>query len=70
MLAHRPDPDHASAQIGLIGVPWMITSQEPSAVPNGGFTFTVESRCVIAAAARTRRVAACLQLRGIKDARN
>src|SRR6185503_20845936 len=36
MLAHRPDPDDASAQIDLIGVPWMIVSQEPSAVPNGG----------------------------------
>jgi hypothetical protein len=22
MLAHRPDPDDASAQIDLIGVPW------------------------------------------------
>jgi hypothetical protein len=37
VLAHRPDPDDASAQINLIGVPWMIISQEPSAVPNGGF---------------------------------
>lgn len=36
MLAHRPDPDDAGAQIDLIGVPWMIVSQEPSAVPNGG----------------------------------
>jgi len=36
VLAHRPDPDDASAQIDLIGVPWMIVSQEPSAVPNGG----------------------------------
>jgi hypothetical protein len=34
------------------------------------FPFAIESRCVIAAAARTGRVAACLQLRGIKDARN
>jgi hypothetical protein len=32
--------------------------------------FTIKSRCVIAAAARTRRVAACLQLGGIKDAQN
>jgi hypothetical protein len=38
MLAHRPDPDDASAQIDLIGVPWMIISQEPSAVPNGGYS--------------------------------
>jgi hypothetical protein len=37
VLAHRPDPDDASAQIDLIGVPWMIASQEPSAVPNGGY---------------------------------
>jgi hypothetical protein len=36
VLAHRPDPDDASAQTDLIGVPWMIISQEPSAVPNGG----------------------------------
>jgi hypothetical protein len=36
VLAHRPDPDDASTQIDLIGVPWMIVSQEPSAVPNGG----------------------------------
>jgi hypothetical protein len=36
VLAHRPDPDDASAQIDLIGVPWMIVSQEPSAVANGG----------------------------------
>jgi hypothetical protein len=34
------------------------------------FTFTIESRCVIAAAARTGRAAACGQLRGITDARN
>jgi len=33
VLAHRPDPDDASAQIDVIGVPWMIVSQEPSAVP-------------------------------------
>jgi len=33
VLAHRPDPDDASAQIDLIGMPWMIVSQEPSAVP-------------------------------------
>jgi hypothetical protein len=38
MLAHRPDADDASAQIDLIGVPWMIISQEPSAVPNGGYS--------------------------------
>jgi len=37
MLAHRPDPDDAGAQIDLISVPWMIVSQEPSAVPNGGY---------------------------------
>jgi hypothetical protein len=36
VLAHRPDPDDASAQIDLIGVPWMIISREPSAAPNGG----------------------------------
>jgi hypothetical protein len=43
VLAHRPDPDDASAQIDLIGVPWMIVSQEPSAVPNGG-----SARCYLA----------------------
>jgi len=37
MLAHRPDPDDAGAQIDLISVPWMIVSQEPSAVANGGY---------------------------------
>jgi hypothetical protein len=37
VLAHRPDPDDASAQIDLIGVPWMIISREPSAAPNGGY---------------------------------
>ena len=34
------------------------------------FTFTIVSRCVIAAAARIGRVAASLRLRGIKDAQN
>ena len=38
--------------------------------PDRRFTGTVESRSVIAAAARARRVAACLQLSGIKDAQN
>jgi len=28
------DPDDASAQIDLIGVPWMIIGQKPSAAPN------------------------------------
>jgi hypothetical protein len=28
VFAHRPDPDDASAQIDLIGVPWMIISRE------------------------------------------
>jgi hypothetical protein len=36
----------------------------------GRFTFTIESRCVIAAAARARRMAAFLQPGGIKDAQN
>jgi len=30
------DPDDASAQIDLIGVPWLMISEEPSAAPNGG----------------------------------
>jgi hypothetical protein len=43
VLAHRPDPDDAGAQIDLIGVPWMIVSQEPSAVPNGGSVRAVKT---------------------------
>jgi hypothetical protein len=30
VLAHRPDPDDASAQIDLIGVPW--NDRQPGAV--------------------------------------
>jgi hypothetical protein len=30
------DPDDASAQIDLIGVPWLMIGEEPSAAPNGG----------------------------------
>jgi len=35
---HRgePDPDDVSAQISLIGVPWLMISEEPSAARNGG----------------------------------
>jgi hypothetical protein len=30
------DPDDVSAQIDLIGVPWLMIGEEPSAAPNGG----------------------------------
>jgi hypothetical protein len=30
------DPDGVSAQIDLIGVPWLNIGFEPSAAPNGG----------------------------------
>jgi hypothetical protein len=33
---YSADPDDASAQIDLIGVPWLMISEEPSATPNGG----------------------------------
>jgi hypothetical protein len=36
MHAHQPDPDGVSAQIDLIGVPWLNIGFEPSAAPNGG----------------------------------
>jgi hypothetical protein len=35
-LAYQTDPDDASAQIGLIGVPWLVIGEQPSAAPNGG----------------------------------
>jgi hypothetical protein len=31
------DPDDASAQIDLLGVPWLMISEEPSAAPNTSF---------------------------------
>jgi len=34
--AQHADPDDASAQIDLLGVPWLMISEEPSAAPNGG----------------------------------
>ena len=30
------DPDDVSAQIDLIGVPWLMIGEEPSAAPNDG----------------------------------
>ena len=30
------DPDDVSEQGDLIGVPWLMISEEPSAAPNGG----------------------------------
>jgi hypothetical protein len=30
------DPDGASAQIDVIGVPWLMVGEEPSAAPNAG----------------------------------
>jgi hypothetical protein len=34
--SHQADPDDISAQIDLIGVPWLTIGEEPSAAPNGG----------------------------------
>jgi hypothetical protein len=34
------DPDDVSAQIDLIGAPWLVTGEEPSAAPIGG-----DARC-------------------------
>ena len=33
---YSADPDDVSAQISLIGVPWLMISEEPSAARNGG----------------------------------
>ena len=33
---YSADPDGVSAQIDLIGVPWLNIGFEPSAAPNGG----------------------------------
>jgi hypothetical protein len=35
-VLNSADPDDASAQIDLMGVPWLMISEEPSAAPNGG----------------------------------
>jgi hypothetical protein len=34
--AYQSDPDDASAQINLIGMPWLKIGEEPSAAPIGG----------------------------------
>jgi len=34
---YSADPDGVSAQIDLIGVPWLNIGFEPSAAPNGGY---------------------------------
>jgi hypothetical protein len=44
--------------------------QQPSYRTERRFTFTIESRCVIAAADRAWLVAACLRLGSLKDVRN
>jgi hypothetical protein len=31
------DPDDISAQMHLIGVPWLMIGEDPSAAPNGGY---------------------------------
>jgi hypothetical protein len=33
---YSADPDDVSEQGDLIGVPWLMISEEPSAAPNGG----------------------------------
>jgi hypothetical protein len=33
---YSADPDDASAQIDLLGVPWLMIGEEPSAASNGG----------------------------------
>ena len=39
------DPDDASAQIDLLGVPWLMISEEPSAAPNGGTARVLPDIC-------------------------
>jgi hypothetical protein len=34
--ARRQDPDDASAQIDLLGAPWLVISEEPTAAQIGG----------------------------------
>ena len=34
---YSADPDGASVQIDLIGVPWLNIGFEPSVAPNGGY---------------------------------
>ncbi len=34
---YSADPDDINSQINLIGVPWLMTGEEPSAIPNGGY---------------------------------
>jgi hypothetical protein len=36
LVRSSADPDDISAQIDLIGVPWLMIGEEPSAAPNGG----------------------------------
>ena len=45
-----PDPDGVSAQIDLIGVPWLNIGFEPSAAPNGG-----SARAYLADSSRRQR---------------
>jgi hypothetical protein len=44
------DQDDASVQIDLLGVPWLMISEEPSAAPNSGSErfaqIEDQSRCV------------------------
>jgi hypothetical protein len=35
-VLYSADPDDVSAQIDLIGVPWLMIGEEPSAAPNDG----------------------------------
>jgi hypothetical protein len=35
-VLYSADPDDVSAQIDLIGVPWLMIGEEPSAAPNHG----------------------------------
>jgi hypothetical protein len=35
---YSADPDDVSAQIDLIGVPWLMIGEKPSAAPNGGYS--------------------------------
>jgi hypothetical protein len=55
---HPADLDDVSAQIGLIGVLWLMISEEPSAAPNGGFARACHdqrlSRCVLTFLGRER----------------
>jgi hypothetical protein len=34
-LAYQTDPDDISAQIDMIGLPWLVIGEDPSAAPNG-----------------------------------